>query len=214
MSRRPVALWLLTNLLAFALNPDAGWAGSLRGVVSIGGKGLRDAVVALSPDPQAAENSGLPVASPPDAAQPFASQKALMNQKNLAFRPRVLPVLRGTTVEFPNQDDVAHNVFSPTSVNGPFDLGTYGGGQSRSIRLNQAGEVRVLCNIHMEMEGHILVLDDPYFAVSAGEGSYQINDLPPGAYTIRVWRGRWFNHTQRIVVADPADLVLDLKVER
>jgi hypothetical protein len=133
-----------------------------------------------------------------------------MDQKNLTFVPAVLPVVRGTTIEFINSDDVQHNVFSPSDLAGKFDLGTYGPGATRTVTLDQAGEVLVLCNIHMEMEAKVLVLDTPYFATATREGRYRIGDVPPGAYAVRVWRGTWLATRRTIDVPASGAMSVDL----
>ena len=149
-----------------------------------------------------------------DGAPPPAATHAVMDQRNLTFQPKVLPVLRGTTVEFTNSDDIQHNVFSPSAAAGKFDLGAYGPGAARSVKLDQPGEVVVLCNIHMEMEARILVLSEPYFAQAAADGTYRIAAVPRGRYTARVWQDRLLPATRMIDVADDGDVVLNLEVSR
>ena len=149
-------------------------------------------------------------ALPPSRPAP----RVIMDQKNLTFVPAVLPVLRGTTIEFSNSDDVQHNVFSPSGIAGKFDLGTYGPGATRTVTLDQAGEVLVLCNIHMEMEAHVLVLDTPYFATATPEGRYRIVDVPPGAYAVRVWRGSWLPTGRTIDVPANGTVGVDLESAR
>ena len=105
-------------------------AATLEGAVTIDGRKAAHAVVYL-------ESSG-------DARSPVPQTGVVMDQKNLAFVPDVLPVMRGTTVRFTNSDDVQHNVFSPSSIAGKFNLGTYGPGAARTVTLNQAGDVLVL----------------------------------------------------------------------
>lgn len=138
----------------------------------------------------------------------------VMDQKNLAFVPAVLPVVRGTTIEFSNSDDVQHNVFSPSAVAGKFDLGTYGPGATRRVTLTEAGDVVVLCNIHMEMEARILVLDTPYFALRGPDGRYRITNVPPGAYVLRSWQGGWSSHRKTIDVPASGNLSVDVGDER
>ena len=133
-----------------------------------------------------------------------------MDEKNLAFVPQVLPAMRGTVIEFTNSDDVQHNVFSPSAIAGKFNLGTYGPGAARTITLHQPGDVLVLCNIHMEMEAHILVLDGPYFVVTAADGRYRIAEVPAGPYTVKVWQGRWLPATRAIDLPDGGTLRVDL----
>lgn len=168
------------------------------GRVTIAGKPAGDAVVYL-------ENAETP-------APPIAGTRAVMDQKNLEFVPKVLPVVRGTTVEFTNGDDIQHNVFSPSDVAGKFDLGTYGPGAIRNVVFNEPGEVLVLCNIHMEMEARILVLRDPYFAPTTSNGTYRIIEVPAGTYTMRVWRQQ-FSADQRLVNVPPSgELTLDVEL--
>ena len=160
------------------------------GAVTVAGRPATDAVVYL-------ESAGTP------ASPPATGARAIMDQKDLEFVPKVLPVVRGTTVEFTNGDDIQHNVFSPSTVAGKFDLGSYGPGAVRSIVLRETGEVLVLCNIHMEMEAHILVFRDPYFAATANDGTYRITDVPPGTYAVRLWREH-FSPEQRVVDVPPS----------
>lgn len=111
---------------------------------------------------------------------------AQMRQRYQDFTPPLLAVLRGTTVDFPNDDKVFHNVFS-VSETATFDLGLHKQGAPQSARLDRAGVVEVYCNIHPEMEGTIRVLDNPYFAVTAPGGEFRIDRVPPGTYPIRAW---------------------------
>jgi len=136
----------------------------------------------------------------------------VMDQRNLAFVPHVLPVTRGTVVEFTNSDDVQHNVFSPSGIAGKFNLGTYGPGATRTITLDKPGDVRVLCNIHMEMEAHILVLDFPYFTV-AQDGRYRIADVPAGTYTLKIWKERWLSFARTVELPATGNLTVNIAAE-
>ena len=103
-------------------------------------------------------------------------------------------------------------MFSPSDSAGRFDLGTYGPGADRRVRLDQPGEVLVLCNIHMEMEARILVLRDPYFARTDTDGTYRIAAVPPGTYTAKLWRDGFLPQTQTVDVPADGELALDLQV--
>src|SRR6202044_1888521 len=106
-------------------------------------------------------------------------------QKGKMFMPHILPVMAGTTVDFPNLDPIFHNAFS--SYSGQiFDVGLYPPGTSRSVRFTREGVVRVFCNIHSSMSAMIVVLATPYFAVTGRDGSFALPDVPPGEYTLRV----------------------------
>jgi plastocyanin len=141
-----------------------------------------------------------------------APRLVVMDQKNLEFLPAVLPIVRGTTVEFTNSDDVQHNVFTPSPIAGRFNLGTYNRGETRSVTFNESGDIVILCNIHMEMEAHILVLDGPRYAVSDATGAFFIPDVPPGAYALRVWQRMWLPTTYPVTVRDGEPLDVDIQL--
>jgi plastocyanin len=106
-----------------------------------------------------------------------------------AFSPHVLVLPVGSTVSFPNHDPFNHNVFS-LSEEQPFDLGLYGRGEARSIRLERAGIVRVYCNVHAQMSALLVVRDGPYFAQPSGDGSFVLPAVPPGHYVLHAWHER------------------------
>jgi plastocyanin len=149
-------------------------AGGIHGTVTA--KGLRDssdAVVYIDKVP------GKTFAAP--------SGHARMDQKNLKFVPRVLPVVIGTTVDFLNSDSILHNVFSPDACADRFNLGTWPQGQIKSFTFKKACFAALLCKVHPEMEGFVPALPTPYFAVTSPDGSYEIKDVPDGTYTLKVW---------------------------
>lgn len=113
-----------------------------------------------------------------------------MDQKKLTFIPHVLPIVKGTTVKFQNGDPLLHNVFWNRSDDGTYtstNLGTWGQGSTKTFRFDNLGYVGLLCNIHPEMEGYIVVLQNPYFAVVGKDGSYEIKNVPPGKYVVKTW---------------------------
>jgi len=115
------------------------------------------------------------------------AQTAKMDQKKLTFIPHVLVVAKGTTVEFKNGDSVLHNIFWPAPEDGSYaanNLGTWGQGDSKNFTFDKEGHVVLLCNVHAEMEGHILVVQNPYFCVVKKDGLYEIKGLPPGKYNL------------------------------
>jgi len=106
-----------------------------------------------------------------DPAAAVPEKHAVMLQKNKMFVPHILPVVAGTTIDFPNEDPIYHNAFS--SYSGQiFDVGLYPPGTSRSVRFLRRGIVRVFCNIHPSMSAIILVLTTRYFAVTPHDGSF------------------------------------------
>ena len=120
---------------------------------------------------------------------PVPAKRPLLDQRGLQFHPQVLPILLGTTVEFPNRDNLFHNVFSYSKTK-PFDLGRYPKDDSRSVTFDKPGIVRVYCDIHSHMNATIIVLENPYFAAPDGNGTYAIQNIPEGTYTIVLWYDR------------------------
>jgi hypothetical protein len=112
-----------------------------------------------------------------------------MRQEHETFVPHVLAITRGSTVSFPNGDPIFHNVFSLSRA-ATFDLGRYPEGHSRAEKFPDAGLVKVYCRIHSHMSAAILVLDHPYFATPADDGTFRLPEVPSGAYTIVGWHER------------------------
>jgi plastocyanin len=110
----------------------------------------------------------------------------VMDQKGLRFVPHVLAIQVGTTVEFANNDPLSHNVFSISSPK-RFNLGLFGRGTSRRVKFDQPGVVQLLCNVHQEMSAFIVIVKNPYFAPTDEEGSFHIDNVPPGRHRLRIW---------------------------
>jgi plastocyanin len=123
------------------------------------------------------------------APYPISEKTPSLNQSNLQFHPQVLPIMVGTRVEFPNRDNLFHNVFSYSQAK-DFDLGRYPKDDSRSVTFDKPGVVRVYCDIHSHMQATILVLKHPYFASPDDAGDFVIARVPPGKYRIVLWYER------------------------
>lgn len=135
----------------------------------------------------------------------------IMDQIELIFIPYVLPILIGTTVDFHNSDDVLNNIFTPSWAGYKFNLGTYPKGVVRSFTFNRLGEVALLCNIHPDMEGYILVFQNPYFAIPDKQGRYEIKDVPPGIYDLKMWHKRQVSPSYTVTVEKGKDAIVDFK---
>ena len=156
----------------------------------------------VSPTPyKLAERVVIYIEGDPIKAQVFNPPSAhpILDQKDLTFHPQVLPILVGTTVDFPNRDNLFHNVFSYSQPK-EFDLGRYPTGTMKSVRFDKPGIVRVYCDIHSHMNATILILENPYFAVPDEQGSYSIRNVPAGTYTVKFWCGRELAGSQSVTV--------------
>lgn len=121
---------------------------------------------------------------------PAPKEHPVIDQKGLMFVPHIVVVQQGTTVDFLNSDNVAHNVFwtavGPDKKAG-HNLGTWPKGEKRPFTFNKPGAIPLLCNVHPDMAGYLIVSPTPYFAETDDSGSYKIKDVPDGSYTLVVW---------------------------
>lgn len=130
-------------------------------------------------------------------------------QHRAEFSPHILPVLAGTTVEWPNKDDIFHNVFS-ISDPAQFDLGLYQGNPpEKRVTFGQPGKVDVFCSIHANMHCVVLVMANPYFAATDSEGRYRIENIPPGKYKLKAWHERLPPDVQEINVPTNGEVIVD-----
>lgn len=128
-------------------------------------------------------------------------QPVVLDQINLVFIPHVLPVLTGTTVSFPNNDTVRHNVFSPSPPK-RFNLGTYAQKVTKYVVFDKPGVVTLLCNVHAEMSAYVVVTETPYFAVTDAAGAFTIPNVPPGSYIVKAWHESSKSKEQKVDVKD------------
>ncbi len=174
-----------------------GAGGIVQGTVTLaGGRSAANVVVSLAAP-------GLTV-SPPRAP-------VEMDQKRFLFVPHVLPVVKGTTVRFLNNDKEDHNVYSPQ---GGYNLGTWPPGQARDQVFDKPGVYTQLCRIHPDMEAFIVVLDTPYFAVTDENGHYAIRNAPPGEYTLTTWGKRLKPFERPVTIKTETPITIDLTLER
>lgn len=174
--------WPMAALLAFAWPATAA---TLRVQVTGDGAPLAGAVVSLHS---------------PQASAAVRGTSAAMDQRQSQFAPHVLAVTVGSTVAFPNSDNVRHQVYSFSEAK-QFDLPLYGGRPAQPVLFDRAGVVELGCNIHDWMIGYVVVLDTPHFAISDDEGRVEI-DAPPGSYRLDAWH----EHQAATRVGMPVDL--------
>jgi plastocyanin len=174
MTKLKITVLSAAVLFALASVVNSAWAGEVKGKITA--QGMRSA-----------ENIAVYLDSPGKSFTP-PSAHPIVNQTHLAFVPKVLVVQQGTTVDFRNEDTVGHNVYWPAINHNRklgHNLGTWPQGMSKPFTFTELGDVPLLCNVHPEMSGYIVVVPTPYFALTDKEGNFTIKDVPPGQYTIK-----------------------------
>jgi plastocyanin len=181
------------------LGGELTWAGSVTGHVHV-----RNTITNLSTFVVSVDDI--------EGTFPAPTKPAVMDQKHLEFVPHVLPVLVGSTVEFPNSDPLMHNVFSISPAK-RFNLGLYPHGTVRRMLFDKPGVVAVLCNVHLEMSGFIVVLRNPYFARTEADGSYSILGVPAGKHRLRCWHEKFTAQEKIIQVPTDGSVNIDFAME-
>jgi len=133
-----------------------------------------------------------------------------MQQIDKSFKPWLLSVTVGTTVDFPNNDPIFHNVFSYSKTK-IFDLGRYRQGKYKSVTFDKTGMVNVFCEIHKEMRAYIMVLDTPFHTVTDKNGFYRLDNVPPGEYTLQVWQENLDQYELKIIINKNENIKLDIR---
>jgi plastocyanin len=151
--------------------------GSLSGTMQIDGKTASGAFGLVTLEPASGK------------WKPRTPKKLTIEQRNREFLPHVMAISVGSTVAFPNQDTVFHNVFS-TSPQAPFDLGIYKQGEAREFTFGKEGIVRLGCNLHANMSAYIAVVSAPAYVVTDEKGAFAFKHLPPGKYKLKAWSER------------------------
>jgi plastocyanin len=164
---------------------------------------------------KSAENIAVYVDVIPDKKFDPPAQHVLIDQKKMAFLPHVVAVQQGTTADFLNSDAVGHNVYWP-SISGnkklTHNLGTWPKGEKKSFQFNDLGSASLLCNVHPEMSGYVVVVPTPYFAVTDKDGNFEIKNVPAGKYTLKTWSEDGKPTTQAVdVTAGTATVDLTVK---
>lgn len=195
-------LLLSAALACFGLRANHAWAGDVQGQVHVpDSKYQKDAVVYI--DLIQGKTFDVP------------KEHAKIDQQGLKFIPHILPVLVGTTVDFQNDDDVLHNVFSPDAVAGKSNLGSWPRGETRSYTYKKLGSAVMLCSVHPEMEALVVVLPTPYFAQTDKDGSFRITDVPAGKYTLKVWsEKKWKAAPQQLAVPEKGEATAEFTLGR
>lgn len=212
--RRYFVVVLLFAFLLLIYFPGLALAGKIKGTVKV--KGLRSPANVL-----------VYLTKAPSGSMDLSKTNFVMDQLNLEFRPHVLPVLVGSTVQFPNNDQVDHNIFSMSRTK-KFNLGSYKPGDSKAVLFEKPGIVELRCDVHAEMAAYILVMNNPYFAVTDKNGNFQIPDasylqqagleeladLATGKYFIKTWHEKLKTQKEAITITEDGDVTIQLNLKR
>jgi len=134
-----------------------------------------------------------------------------IRQRDQTFLPELTVLVKGATIDFPNEDRVFHNVFSLSEA-AKFDLGLYKQGESKSITFRRTGVVDLYCNIHPEMVAKILVVDTPFFAITGADGRFRLDGVPAGVYPVVAWQAHGPPFRGEVTVTAGANAALDIKL--
>jgi plastocyanin len=193
---------IVSFVLCFFL-VDQAFPGKITGAIKV--KGLRSPANIL-----------VYLSKAPPLSVDLSRARFVMDQRNLTFIPHILPIFVGTTVHFPNNDKVKHNVFSLSRAK-KFNLGSYEQGETKRVLFDRPGIVELRCDVHAEMAAYILVLKNPYFAITDDKGRFEIpdskylethgirdlKDLPPGKYSVKAWHEKL--KTRKVTVHVPKE---------
>lgn len=147
------------------------------------------------------------IEAPAGKTFPAPEKHIAMDQKSLLFQPHAIVVLVGSTVDFLNGDNVQHNIFWPSvagNKKASHNMGTWPKGEIRSFKFDTPGIVPLLCNVHPEMSGYIIVAPTPYYAEADASGAYKIDNVPDGSYTVTAWREGMKTQSKPAAVASNA----------
>ncbi len=142
----------------------------------------------------------------------WAPHKVSMDQRGMKFIPRVLTITQGDTVDFLNNDHVAHNVYSPDGEG--YNLGTFKQNEDASYTYKKPGVYTQLCSIHPEMLAYVFVGQNPYASTVDASGHYAIQGVPPGTYQLAVWNGsklKTADRTVTVTTGKPSEVNLTIQ---
>ena len=224
-ARNTVLLAVAVAGLAMTLEtePSAQGTGSVRGRVSIGipvtakratptySRSVQ--TVALAPESEVRHVVVYVKDAPRTAVPPM---RAEIRQRNENFVPHIIAVTVGSTVDFPNDDPIYHNVFSLSRTK-TFDLGRFPQGKSRGEVFDKPGVVKVFCQIHSHMSATVMVFNHPWFAIPEEEGTFELPNVPLGMHQITAFHERLGDTTQQLQVepgrAATVDFVLPVPAQ-
>jgi plastocyanin len=141
----------------------------------------------------------------------LAKYRKSIRQQDQAFWPELTVIVKGASIDFPNEDRVFHNVFSLSEA-AKFDLGLYKQGDSKSITFRRPGVVDLYCNIHPEMVAKIKVVDSVFYAVTGADGAFRLDGVPAGTYPLVAWQANGEPFRSEVTIPSGGKISLNIKL--
>jgi plastocyanin len=134
---------------------------------------------------------------------PVPSAPVVLDQKGCRYSPHVLGIQVGQTLVLASSDNTLHNIHAVPEQNREFNKALQLAGLKHTHTFSTK-EVMVpfKCDVHKWMSAYVGVLDHPFYAVTSGNGRFQLNGLPPGTYTVEAWHEKLGTQTQTVTIAE------------
>jgi len=136
---------------------------------------------------------------------PMPEGDAMLDQKGCMYSPHVQGMRKGQSLSIKTSDPTAHNVHGYAKVNRPFNRSQPAGAANVTIKMKRdeaSPPMKVKCDIHPWMNAYVAVVEHPYFSVTGDAGSFKLENLPPGTYTIEAWHEKYEVMEQTVTIGD------------
>ena len=127
-------------------------------------------------------------------------KKVTLDQNGCDYHPHVLAFPAGSTVEIVNPDGILHNIHSYSKINTAFNMAQPKFKKTMEVKIDKPEAIQVKCDVHGWMEGWLVAVSNPYFAVTDNSGSFKLTDVPAGSYTVELWHEKLGKSTQKVTV--------------
>jgi hypothetical protein len=219
-------LALLFSATGFA----QGNTGTIKGHVHLTGKLPGNPIIRMGMDPMCAKmNAGKQVIQEYVAATidgslanvfvrlqgnfpqtPVPTQPVVIDQHGCIYTPRVVGVRLGQPLQFKNSDAFLHNIHGYSAKDNSFNIGQPVAGQVSGVKITKEEVMlHVQCDMHKWMNAYVGVVTNPYFAVTGKTGTFELDNVPAGTYTIEAWQERYGPVTKTITVKPGATTTVD-----
>lgn len=132
-------------------------------------------------------------------------QKVKLDQNGCEYKPHVLAMTAGSSVDIVNPDGILHNVHSYSKANSPFNMAQPKFKKTITVKIDKPEVINLKCDVHGWMSGWLFVAENPYFSVTDNSGSFKLTDVPAGTYNVEVWHETLGKASQKVTVKAKAD---------